>query len=65
MKINTKETRGMKFSGEVGAYAAQWEPLCCKLFPPGISFMPEFLQPLQPRPHPNTRRDGHVQPLTV
>ena len=34
MKINTIETKGMKFSREVGAPATQWVPLCCKLFPP-------------------------------
>lgn len=33
MKINTMETRGMKFSREVGAPATHWVPLCCKLFP--------------------------------
>lgn len=34
MKIDTMETKGMKFSGEVGAPAAQWVPLCHKLLPP-------------------------------
>ena len=34
MKINTIETKGMKFSWEVGAPATQWVPLCRKLFPP-------------------------------
>lgn len=33
MKINTIETKGMKFSWEVGAPATQWVPLCHKLFP--------------------------------
>lgn len=33
MKINTIETKGMKFSWEVGAPATQWVPLCRKLFP--------------------------------
>lgn len=34
MKINTIETKGIKFSWEVGAPATQWVPLCHKLFPP-------------------------------
>lgn len=34
MKINTIETKGMKFSWEVGAPATQWVLLCHKLFPP-------------------------------
>lgn len=34
MKINTIETKGMKFSWEVGAPATQWVPLWHKLFPP-------------------------------
>lgn len=47
MKIDTMETKGMKFSGEVGAPAAQWVPLCHKLLPPtpphpNCGLMPPF-----------------------
>lgn len=36
MKINTMETKGMKFPWEVGAQATQWVPLCHKPFQPEV-----------------------------
>lgn len=43
MKTNTIETKGMKFSWEVGAPATQWVPLCRKLLhPPPLAWLPTW-----------------------